>query len=322
MGVYLGTSGSVQLTRDQSKSWMPTTLDAPDVNVTQRRFSVNFFSADNVPGINFDQTKAETEQNDSLLQFITGDRVEIRTMPGADGKRPPLPLIPDWDQNSITRYVYVDQAGGMRLYDQFSDSLEGKISAALELLAPATPQLVELKTRNSGSPRYLGEVKQFEVTTTRENIDLTLLGDNYRRQYEAGVIQGQGRLTCFWKHDFGMCGADPNYRTPELPVYLAQLILRLDQGADFVGRFFIFDGQGSDLQSVWYQADACLVNNVVVQVDAGGVIESTIDFVCSGRVMLRQGIIPDRVLLDTPGGDGFVLDEALGDPMDQQQKAD
>lgn len=320
MAVYLGTSGSVQLTRDQSKSWMPTTLDAPDVNVSQRRFSVNFFSADNVPGINYDQTKAETEQNDSLLQFITGDRVEIRTMPGADGKRPPLPLIPDWDQNSITRYVYVDQAGGMRLYDKFSDSLEGNISKALELLAPPTPQLVELKTRNSGSPRYLAEVSQFEVTTSRENIDITLLSDNYKRQYEAGVIQGQGRLTCFWKHEFGMCDVDANYRTPELPVYLAQLVLRLDQGADFTGRFFIFDAQGGDEQSVWYQCDTCLVSNVVVSVDAGGVIESTIDFVCSGRVMLRQGIIPDRLLLESDGD--FVLDEALGDPVDQQQKAD
>ena len=329
MAVYLGSTGSVRLTRDSSKSWMDTLLDAPDVNVSQRRFSINFYSEKNDVGINYDRTEAEREQTDSLLQFISGDRVEIRTMPGEDGVRPPLALIPDWEGNSITRFVYVDQAGGMRLYNEFGDSLAGKIDNALELAQPDKPQYIELRTRNSSAPRFLAQCTEWEITTSRENIDTTRLGNRYRQMYENGIIQGQGRLTCLWEHEIKKC--DPmvcsDTRLPELPIYLAQLILRLDQGADFVGQFYVYDDPGNDDQSVWYQADTCIVTNCVVSVGANAVVESTIEFVCSGRVMLRQGIQPDRILLDpnTTGvtrDAGFLLDEFNDEPVNQQQRAD
>ena len=85
MAVYLGTTGSVRLTRDTSKGWMDTLLDAPDVNVSQRRFSVNFYSEKNDVGINWDRTEAEREQTDSLLQFISGDRVKFARCPELTG---------------------------------------------------------------------------------------------------------------------------------------------------------------------------------------------------------------------------------------------
>ena len=43
MAVYLGDSGQVTLSRDSGDEWLATTLDAADVNVNQRRFSVNFY---------------------------------------------------------------------------------------------------------------------------------------------------------------------------------------------------------------------------------------------------------------------------------------
>ena len=45
MAVYLGDSGQVTLSRDSSDEWLATTLDAADVNVNQRRFSVSTVTA-------------------------------------------------------------------------------------------------------------------------------------------------------------------------------------------------------------------------------------------------------------------------------------
>ena len=182
-------------------------------------------------------------------------------MPGEDGVRPPLALIPGWTSNSITRFVYVDQAGGMRLYSEFGDSLAGRIDNALELAQPDEPQYIELRTRNSSAPRFLAQCTEWEITTSRENIDTTAgqpLSADVRKRRHPG-----SRPSCLWEHEIKKC--DPmlctDTRLPELPVYLAQLILRLDQGADFVGQFYVYDDPGNDDQSVWYQADTCIVTN-------------------------------------------------------------
>ena len=42
MTIYLGSSGHVELQRPTTE-WMRTTVNDPDINVNQRRFSVNFY---------------------------------------------------------------------------------------------------------------------------------------------------------------------------------------------------------------------------------------------------------------------------------------
>ena len=42
MTIYLGSSGHVELQRPTTE-WMRTTVNNPDINVNQRRFSVNFY---------------------------------------------------------------------------------------------------------------------------------------------------------------------------------------------------------------------------------------------------------------------------------------
>ena len=326
MAVYLGDSGQVTLSRDSGNEWLATTLDAADVNVNQRRFSVNFYSNANRGDLALEQ------QTDSILNFITGDRVEIRTV-AVNGTRPNLGLIPGWTDPSITRFVYVDQAGGMRLYENFADSLEGSVNKALSLQAPTAAQQIEVKTVNSTIPRCLAEVVEYEITTSRDTIDTTILSSRYRQQYENGLIQGQGRLRCFWKHDIELC--DPNNcytdtgaveRYPEVSMYLAQLVLRLDQGSDFHGYFWIYRDPENDDQSIWYDAPKCIITNCVVSVVSGAIIETTIEFISSGRVQLKQGIIPDRLLLEgTPiraDQAGYVTDEFEDKPIEQANKAD
>ena len=53
------------------------------------------------------------------------------------------------------------------------------------------------------------------------------------------MIQGQGSMTCFWEHRY--VASDPDYSAgQEFSSYLARLILRVKQGADFFGRFFLY----------------------------------------------------------------------------------
>ena len=74
------------------------------------------------------------EAEDSIYNFITGDRVTIRTVSGED-----LAFIPDSEfpddtgHRSITRFVYVDQAGGIRLYRDFASALRGSQDGATQL---------------------------------------------------------------------------------------------------------------------------------------------------------------------------------------------
>ena len=40
------------------------------------------------------------------------------------------------------------------------------------------------------------------MTTSRDQVDTTNLGDQFRNQYEAGLISGQGTLNAFFEHRY------------------------------------------------------------------------------------------------------------------------
>ena len=85
----------------------------------------------------------------------------------------------------------------------------------------------------------MGEVTNYELVSERSRIDITSLSQAYRQQYEAGIIQGSGRISAFWEHEFGMCEIAGAIRYPEVSFFLAAVILRLEQGADFGARFLL-----------------------------------------------------------------------------------
>ena len=164
-------------------------------------------------------------------------------------------------------------------------------------MTPAATKLVTIHTRNNRF-RCLARIKDFEITTSRETVDTTLLGAEFRQQYEAGLISGQGSMNAFWEHAYALCDADYRSNAPEFPVYLAQLVVRIQQGADFTGRFFIYhDADSNDglNNSVWYEAD-CVVTNVAVTVAATQTIDTRIEFVTSGPVLLKMGRPPAYLL--------------------------
>ena len=160
MGVYFGQWGEVALKRDTLQSALQTKLDPFDVTTSTKRFSVDHSSG----------------------SLITGDEVEIET---ADGST--LELVSGHNYPDGKWFINVDPVGGIRLYDSFAKAIEGTTTNALTLVTPSSAKDILIRTRNE-TFRHVAGVKEFEMTTSREQVDLTNLGDEFRNQYEAGLI--------------------------------------------------------------------------------------------------------------------------------------
>ena len=265
MSVYFGQSGQIALKRDALNSAIRTKLDPYDVNVDSKRFSIDH----------------------STGSLITGDEVEIKT---ADGST--LELVNGHSYPDIKKFINIDPVGGIRLFDTFAAAIEGNQANAITLVAPSSAKDVLVTTKNDNF-RHLAKVRDFEMTTSREQVDLTNLGDEFRNQYEAGLISGQGSMNCIWEHSYESEDRANNYGTdPEFPFYLAQLVVRTQQGSDFDGVFYIYRDNNNAKNNVYYEAN-CIITNVAVTVSASEIIETRIEFITNGVVALKIG--------DTPG---------------------
>lgn len=275
MGVYLGTVGQVEIRREAGEQILVTRLDPSDVNTGRKRFSVDF----------------------ALSSLITGDHVSIATLDGS-----PLELVsghqdaalnyfPDW-----SGYVHVDDVGGLRLYSTFAHALAGGNTNALALVQPGSAVDVSFKTDDPNF-NLLGKVSGFELTTSRDQVNTDVLGTEFHSYFEAGLISGQGTLSCFWEHTRTSVQSD-SASGSEFSSYLARLLLRLKQGAAFEGRFYMYSGVNGG-NAVFYQAE-CLVSSFAVTVQVDQVIETRIEFVTTGPITLREDFTPD-VLLQEDG---------------------
>jgi hypothetical protein len=266
MAVYFGQSGDIEIKRDTLLASLITKLDPHDVNTGNKRFSVDRASG----------------------SLLTGDRVEIATVDGST-----LELVNGHNFPDGVWYLFIDKMGGIRLFDTFAKAISGKVGDALTLVTPSSSKEITIKTVNSRF-RHLARVTEFEMTTSRDQVDLTPLGDQFKKQYEAGLISGQGRLSCLWEHSSDLAD-DTHVEDPEFPFYLAQLVLRLQQGADFDGRFYIYKSGTSTNQTVWYEAN-CVVTNVAVSVSASSEITTSIEFITNGVITLNTGATPGYLL--------------------------
>ncbi|ADD94714.1 hypothetical protein [uncultured phage MedDCM-OCT-S09-C28] len=274
MTVFLGDQGKIQLKRLGGDRPFVTRVNRSDVREDIDRFSVDF----------------------AHEQFITGDRIEITTLDGQD-----LTWIDDPNaDDSFTRFAHVDQAGGIRLYDSFSDAIAGLPAGAIQLTRPSESQEVSITVQGSDEYRCLADVTKYEITTSRETIDSTHLGAQFRKQYESGLIQGQGRIECFWRHYADLCEEDEQCCDEDLEfsAYLARLCIRLVHGGAFKGQFFVYADENNRRRSVWYESDACVITNVAITVEPTELVRTTIDFVTSGPISLREGYLPSFLELE------------------------
>ena len=277
MTVYLGDHGAIELKR---KSGAPIggMLQPGDVSVEKRRFSLG--------------------DHDIRGELLTGDQVDIkRVKAGGDD----LVLVAGHDYPDWRGYVFVDQIGGIRLFDNFSDSLTGSVEKSVALVSASVDQSIEIQTRGNNY-NYLGKVKGYEITTERQSVDITHLGNQFVQQYEAGLISGQGTINCFFEYKQLLCDPSGCAEGTEFAIYLAQLCIRLTQGADFLGRYFIYHPSiddsldvAGDEAAVWYECE-CIVTNCTVNVNTDQAIQATIQFITTDTIRLLTGVPPAYLL--------------------------
>lgn len=280
MAVYLGNVGLVSLQRFGATSYS-STLDVADVNVAQKRFSFDF--------------------PDST--FITGDYIQLtRTDGGNLDFIDASGFVPAGQAPSGAWYVNVDAIGGLRLYTTYGKSLMGNIADAVTLLTPASSYPITAAVSNAGF-RTLGEVTDYELSTSRTTLDTTALGEAFVNQI-SGLISGSGSMTCFW--DFGENG------DLETAQYTHQLVLRQQIGSNFKAAFVlkrsgesaVTGPKDTDSAQLYYEVEG-LVTNVGISFTASDALQSQIDFVTTGEIRLRysdSGTIVGSLLLQEDGG--------------------
>lgn len=279
MGIYLGNVGNIELTRKSLEGSKESVVNPSDVNASRNRFSFDF--------------------DPSYL--ISGDLVEIATI---DGTNLDFVAASGWADNTVQPsgnwYAFIDELGGIRLYDNFDDSLEGSIAGLVSLAAIARDIPIKVTVRDRDA-RLLGCVSEYEISTNREAVDITALSDEYRQQY-SGLISGSGRLTAQW--DYVKEG------NTEPVNYLMQLVLRTEVGSSFHAKFFIKSAgtrsaAGSFVSTqindaLWWEFDG-LVTASATSFTSGTIIASTIEFVATGPIRLRAKTRTTEYVLQESG---------------------
>ena len=280
MTVYLGNAGNIELTRD-SGDVIAGTIAPASVNTAKGMFSFDF----------------------SFGAFVTGDFVEFSSIET-------LSFISGWAYSKGNWFVNVDQLGGLRLYNTYSDAVAGTSNNRVTLAVPNVSIDITCKILNS-VPRVLGQIVRFELSTDREAVDTTGLGDEFRNQYST-LITGSGSIECIF--DYAIAGET------EIAVYLHNLLLRQQFGSDFKANLYILgEGQAQGVNaandSVWYEING-VMTNAAISCAAGDIIGSTFTFVTTGEIKLRVQTVTWADLLLNSAGDRLVLSTADGDILE------
>jgi hypothetical protein len=286
MGIYLGNIGNVEITRRSIEDGLKSIVNPSDVNASRNRFSFDF--------------------DEGCL--ISGDFIELAT---TDGTTLDFVDSSGWSDNTVYSsgnwYIFIDELGGIRLYDNFDDSLEGSTSGLVSLVAINRDIPITATVRDRGG-RLLACVTDYELNTNRETVDITVLSDRYRQQYSS-LITGSGRITAQWDY--------VNEASQEPVHYLMQLVLRTEIGSGLHIKLYI-KSQNTDAaggafagtqfnDSLWWEFDA-LITNSATSFAPGDIIVSTIDFVATGPIKLRsRTTIPSRLLQEA--GDPILLEQ-------------
>ena len=270
MPTYLGSGGFVELKRTSMEHSLTASMVPSDINTSRKRFSV-----DGVKG-----------------NIITGDRLSISRTDGSGN----LELVSGHTGRDGSWFAHVDDIGGLRLYTSFALAVGGTKASALTLVTPSGNQEISIISRNNNY-RPLARIEEYEFTTQRDQIEVSQLGDVFKKQYDNGMIQGQGSMTCFWEHRY--VTTDHDYSAgQEFSSYLARLILRVNQGADFIGRFFLYRESASSANNAWYECTA-QITSCSVTIPNVGIVKTQIEFITSGEFTLQVGATPGYILQES-----------------------
>ena len=279
MGIYLGNIGGIEITRKSDGSPKESLVNPSDVNASRDRFSFDFDESYLIAG--------------DLVEFSTTDGTNLDFI-DATG------WIDETVQPSGNWYIFIDELGGIRLYDNFDDSLEGSTAGIVPLVDIARDIPIRVVVRDRDS-RLLASITDYELNTNRETVDITTLSDQYRQQYSS-LITGSGALTAQWDY--------VNEASKEPVNYLMQLVLRTEIGSGFHAKFYIksanTDASGGPFSgtqmndALWWEFDA-IITASATSFTPGDVIVSRIDFVTTGAIRLRAQTTTGRRLLQESG---------------------
>lgn len=309
MGVYLGNVGNIELIRKSLEGTKESLVNPSDVNASRDRFSFDFDEGYLITG-DLIEIKSTDGTNLDFIDILgwgynlllTQDNKGFLTQDGQDT------FVVGSRESSGMWYVFVDELGGIRLYDNFDDSLEGSTAGLIPLNAIDRDIPISVEVKNRGG-RLLGCIREYEINTNREVVDITVLSDQHRQQYSS-LISGSGRLVAEWdyvKED----GSEPVN-------YLMQLVLRTEIGSSFRGKFYIksagtsaaggaFSGtQVND--ELWWEFDA-IVTGSAVSFAPSDLIEGSIEFVATGPIRLKAKTTASRRLLQE-AGDPILLEQS------------
>jgi hypothetical protein len=269
MTFYLGNYGNIRLRRgtDPVLGSISSVIEIDDVSTVLNR--VGFESG--------------------YENLLTGDRVDLTT---TDSRG--LAFIPasNWSVNQIqdtfSCFIHVNEVGGLRLYPTFEDAINNTRSneIALQLFTGAALN-IKLTIRDIKF-NLLGMVSQFEFNASRDAIEVTTLSDKYKKQYDAGLLSGSGRIECAF--NYASTGIE------EAPLLLLQIIQRLDIGSAFDLALYLTDkAVDPSLQNLFYLLTA-VPTNTGISLRSGEIITCTIDFVTTGETRLIFGVPSDYLL--------------------------
>ncbi len=269
MAFYLGKHGNVRLRRgtDVFIGSIKASISPDDVNTNLERLGVD-------------------NATDNLF---TGDRIDITT---TDSRG--LAFIPasNWTsgviEDTFSAFVNVNEAGGLRFFSAFEDSINNTRANEVDLQAftgePIEASLAVRDTRFN----IVGNVSRYEFNTSRDSVDLTTLADKYKQQHNAGLISGSGRIECAFDYTTGS--------TIEAPMIMLQIIQRLDLGCAFDIALYLTDKEVVATQpNIFYQTTA-VTTSTGITVEAGGLVSCTIDFVTTKEIKLVIGKPSEYIL--------------------------
>lgn len=283
MTVFLGSHGTVKLRRNagQRVTSIVDRIDPGDINTNLNRIGLDT----------------------SLDNLLTGDRVDLST---TDPRGLVCFATSAWQsavvESTISAYVNVNAAGGLRFFPTFADAVNNTRANELTVVAFAGASIPVTYTVRDVSYNTLGNVISYQLNTDREALDSTTLSDKFKNQYAAGLISGNGTIDCIF--DYATQGSK------ETPLLMLQLIQRLDIGSEFDCAFYLTDAAiDPTVQTIFYQASAMVTQSGVV-VDAADIIRCTIDFVTTGEIRLLVGQPADYILKEDE--DRIILEQSLG----------
>jgi hypothetical protein len=297
MAFYLGTYGNIRLRRgaDGDAGNFNAAISPDDINTTLNRLGVdqsidNLITGDRVVFTTTDNRRLDfiSDTGFGELEFLqTEASDQLITQSGDSLFKNGLTA------DNFTAYVNVNAVGGLRLYPEFADAINNERTTEIAL-DPFTngPINTNLAVRDTQF-NILGNVTRYEFNTSRDAIDATALSDKYKQQFNAGLLSGSGRIECAFDYT--------TTASTEPPVVMLQTIQRLDAGCAFDLALYLTDKEVvPTVDNVFYLTTA-VTTSTGISVEAGGLVNCTVDFVTTGQIRLVIGRPVDYILRENNG---------------------